>query len=212
MCSKNYYKRSEIRGKLFYKFESSISNSMDLNELIGRFLVLFFSILILYFFSNRKDNATINPLMVIVGLCTFSLCYLFTKIEIGVGIGFGLFAIFSILRFRTQSFTVNAIIFLFATITLSILDIMYPFEKIEILLFFQFIIIGFYIAASIMVNKKASKYLNSVDVKIPLDDNFALNAGLIRKSIQQKIKIEDFDFRVVLINTSSNEIDLLVFY
>ena len=63
-----------------------------------------------------------------------------------------------------------------------------------------------------MVNKKVSKYLNSVDVKIPLDDNFALNAGLIRKSIQQKIKINDFDFRVVLINTSSNQIDLIVCY
>ena len=96
---------------------------------------------------------------------------------------------FSILRFRTQSFTVNAIIFLFATITLSILDIMYPFEKIEILLFFQFIIIGFYIAASIMVNKKVSKYLNSVDVKIPLDDNFALNAGLIRNQFNRKLKL-----------------------
>ncbi|KAF2517639.1 DUF4956 domain-containing protein [Flavobacterium foetidum] len=185
---------------------------MDINELLGRFLLLFFSILVLYFFSNRKDNETINPLMVIVGLCTFSLCYLFTKIEIGVGIGFGLFAIFSILRFRTQSFTVNAIIFLFATITLSILDIMYPFEKIELLLFFQTIIIGFYIIASIIVNKKASKYLNSVDVKIPLDDNFALNSVYIRKSIQEKIKIEEFDFRIVLINTATNEIDLLVFY
>lgn len=185
---------------------------MDLNELLGRFLLLFFSILVLYFFSNRKDNATINPLMVIVGLCTFSLCYLFTKIEIGVGIGFGLFAIFSILRFRTQTFTVNAIIFLFATITLSILDIMYPFEKIELLLFFQIIIIGFYIAASIIVNKKSSKYLNSVDVKIPLDENFSLNSEVIRESIQQKIKIEDFDFRIVLINTAANEIDLLVFY
>ncbi|KAF2508404.1 DUF4956 domain-containing protein [Flavobacterium zhairuonense] len=185
---------------------------MDLNELIGRFLLLFFSILALYFFSNRKDNETINPLMVIVGLCTFSLCYLFTKIEIGVGIGFGLFAIFSILRFRTQSFTVNAIIFLFATITLSILDIMYPFEKIELLLFFQTIIIGFYIFASMIVNKKVSKYLNSVDLKIPLDDNFSLNQETIRKIIQQKIKIDDFDFRIVLINTTASEIDLLVFY
>jgi hypothetical protein len=89
---------------------------------------------------------------------------------------------------------------------------MYPFEKIELLLFFQIIIIGFYIAASVIVNKKASKYLNSVDVKIPLDDNFSLNSEVIRKSIQQKIKIEDFDFRIVLINTASNEIDLLVFY
>ncbi|MBE8723771.1 DUF4956 domain-containing protein [Flavobacterium hungaricum] len=185
---------------------------MDLNELIGRFLLLFFSILVLYFFSNRKDNETINPLMVIVGLCTFSLCYLFTKIEIGVGIGFGLFAIFSILRFRTQSFTVNAIIFLFATITLSILDIMYPFEKIEIVLFFQFIIIGFYIAASIIVNKKASKYLNTIDVKIPIEGNFTLSQEFIRKSIQQKLNIQDFDFKIILINTSSNEIDLQVFY
>lgn len=185
---------------------------MNLNELIGRFFLLFFSILVLYFFSNRKDNETINPLMVIVGLCTFSLCYLFTKIEIGVGIGFGLFAIFSILRFRTQSFTVNAIIFLFATITLSILDIMYPFEKIEILLFFQIIIIGFYIVASVIVNKKASKYLNTIDLRIHMENNFSLNQEFIRKTIQQKINIEEFDFKITLVNTVSNEIDLQVFY
>lgn len=185
---------------------------MDLSELSGRFLLLFISILILYFFSNRKDNETINPLMVTVGLCTFSLCYLFTKIEIGVGIGFGLFAIFSILRFRTQSFTVNAIIFLFATITLSILDIMYPYEKIEVLLFFQIIIIGFYILASILVNKKASKYLNTVDVKMALESDFLLNNQVLRKAIQQKLNIEDFDLKIITINTVSNEIDVLVFY
>lgn len=185
---------------------------MDLNELSGRFFLLLFSILVLYFFSNRKDNETINPLMVIVGLCTFSLCYLFTKIEIGVGIGFGLFAIFSILRFRTQSFTVNAIIFLFATITLSILDIMYPYEKIEVLLFFQIIIIGSYILASVIVNKKASKYLNTVDVKIAITANFSLENKNIRESIQQKMNIQDFDFKIVNINTISNEIDVLIFY
>ncbi|MDA6070565.1 DUF4956 domain-containing protein [Flavobacterium sp. AC] len=185
---------------------------MDLNELSGRFFLLFFSILILYFFSNRKDNETINPLMVIVGLCTFSLCYLFTKIEIGVGIGFGLFAIFSILRFRTQSFTVNAIIFLFATITLSILDIMYPYEKIEVLLFFQLIIIGSYILASVIVNKKASKYLNAVDAKIAIEANFSLDNKSIRESIQHKMNIDDFDFKIININTVSNEIDVLIFY
>jgi prepilin signal peptidase PulO-like enzyme (type II secretory pathway) len=185
---------------------------MDLQELFGRFVLLFFSILVLYFFSNRKDNETINPLMVIVGLCTFSLCYLFTRIEIGVGIGFGLFAIFSILRFRTQTFTVNAIIFLFATITLSILDIMYPFEKIEVLLFFQFIIIGFYIIASVLVNKKASKYLNTVDVKVSLGDSFSLNNQNIRQLIQEQINIENFDFKIITINTVTKEIDVTVLY
>jgi prepilin signal peptidase PulO-like enzyme (type II secretory pathway) len=185
---------------------------MDLQELFGRFILLFFSILILYFFSNRKDNETINPLVVIVGLCTFSLCYLFTRIEIGIGIGFGLFAIFSILRFRTQTFTVNAIIFLFATITLSILDIMYPFEKIEFLFFFQLIIIGFYIIASLLVNKKSSRYLNSVDVKISLENDFSLGNQNIRQSIQEKIRINNFDFKIITINTVTKEIDITVLY
>lgn len=185
---------------------------MDLQELVGRFILLFISILFLYFFSNRKDNETINPLIVIVGLCTFSLCYLFTRIEIGVGIGFGLFAIFSILRFRAQTFTINAIVFLFATITLSILDIMYPFEKIEVLLFFQSIIIGFYIIASLIVNKKASKFLNSVDVKIGFDSKISIENDSIRKSIEQKINIQKFEFKIISINTISNEAEIKVYY
>ena len=185
---------------------------MDLQELIGRFSLLFISVLILYFFSNRKDNETINPLIVIVGLCTFSLCYLFTRIEIGVGIGFGLFAIFSILRFRAQTFTINAIVFLFATITLSILDIMYPFEKLEVLLFFQIIIIGFYIIASLIINKKASRFLNSVEIKIGFETKISLDNDLIRKSITEKITIEKFEFKIISINTITREVEIKVYY
>lgn len=63
-----------------------------------------------------------------------------------------------------------------------------------------------------IVNKKASKYLNTVDIKIPLISDFSLENGNIRKAIQEKINLEDFDFKIVLVNTVSNEIDLLVFY
>jgi Domain of unknown function (DUF4956) len=185
---------------------------MDFYELIGRFLLLTVSIIILYFFSNRQDNQTINPLIVIVGLCTFSLCYLFTRIDIGIGVGFGLFAIFSILRFRAQTFTINAIVFLFATITLSILDIMYPLEKYGILIFFQIIIIGFYIIASHLVINKTSKYLNTVDVKLNYDANFKLNDNDIRKNIEEKINISQFEFKIIAIDTLDNTIAIKVYY
>jgi len=79
-------------------------------------------------------------------------------------------------------------------------------------LFFQIIIIGFYIFASILVNKKASKFLNIVDIKIPLEGDFSLENQRIRKSIQKKMNIDHFDFKIILINTVSNEIDLQVFY
>ena len=185
---------------------------MTLQELGGRFLILLISILILYFFSNRKDNQTINPLIVIVGFCTFSLCYLFTRIEIGVGIGFGLFAIFSILRFRAQTFTINAIIFLFATITLSILDIMYPFDKLEILLFFQSIIIGTYIIASLIVNKKNTKFSNAIDVKLSYQSQLNLESNFIKSQIQEKINLENFDFKITNVNTITNEIEIKLYY
>lgn len=185
---------------------------MEFYELIARFLLLVVSVLILYFFSNRQDNQTINPLIVIVGLCTFSLCYLFTRIEIGIGVGFGLFSIFSILRFRAQTFTINAIVFLFATITLSILDMMYPLEKYGILIFFQVIIIGFYIIASHLVINKTSKYLSSVDIKLNYESNFKLNEDEIRKSIENKINISQFEFKVLSIDAVSNIIEIKVYY
>jgi hypothetical protein len=185
---------------------------MGLYELLGRFFLLLISISILFFFSNRKDNQTINPLIVVVGLCTFSLCYLFTRVEIGIGIGFGLFAIFSILRFRAQTFSLNAIVFLFAIITLSILDIMYPYEKLELLLFFQLIIIGVYSLATHNLNKKIKLFSNSVDLKLPFNEHFSIEEENVKKLISEKLNLESFTYKIVNINTITNEIDIKIYY
>lgn len=185
---------------------------MEITELLGRFFLFLISAGILYFFSNRNDKETINPFIIIVGLCTFSLSYLFTRIDLGLGVGFGLFAIFSILRFRAQTFSLNAIVFLFAIITLSILDMLYPFEKIGFLLFFQSIIVGFYILSSYFVNKNKRKHFQSTSVILPLNGELIIKDDEIRKLIATKIAIEDFDYNIVSINTITKEIHVKVNY
>ena len=185
---------------------------MNLLELFGRFLLLTASILILYFFSNKKHKQTINPLIVIVGLCTFSLCFLFTKIEIGVGIGFGLFAIFSILRFRTQAFTIIEIIFLFVTITLSILDILYPIDKLEILFFFQLIILGSYIVASLVLDSKSTNYKNRISLKMSNEHLFLDDKNAMKLKIEGLINCTNFDFKVIKIDAISNELEIEIYY
>lgn len=185
---------------------------MDLFELFARFLLLTVSVLLLYFFSNRKNKETINPLIIIVGFCTFSLCYLFTKVEIGIGIGFGLFAIFSILRFRAQTFSLNAIIFLFAIITLSILDIMYPFEKYEVLIFFQIIIIVFYILGYFMLFNNADKFNKNCKLILRYDEFNALETSGRRNHIKDRLPFDNFDFEILTINTITNEVEILIFY
>lgn len=185
---------------------------MDLPELFARFLLLTFSVLLLYFFSNRKNKETINPLIIVVGFCTFSLCYLFTKVEIGIGIGFGLFAIFSILRFRAQTFSLNAIIFLFAIITLSILDIMYPFEKYEVLAFFQIIIIAFYILSYFMLFNNADKFNKSCKLILQYDDFQILDNERKRIKIGECLPFDSFDYEIASINMLTNQVEIVIFY
>ena len=185
---------------------------MEITELFGRFSLFLVSASILYFFSNRNDKETINPFIIIVGLCTFSLSYLFTRIELGIGVGFGFFAVFSILRFRAQTFSLNAIVFLFAIITLSILDMMYPIEKIGFLLFFQFVIVGFYILSSYFVNKNKRKHFQSTSVILPLDSELIVKDDEIRKLIASKIAIDSFEYNIVTINTITKEVHVKVNY
>lgn len=185
---------------------------MSIFELAGRFALLVASVLILYFFSNKNKAETIHPLYMIIGLCTFSLCYLFTKIDIGMGIGFGLFAIFSVLRFRAKAFTINGIIFLFASLTLSILDVMYPVEKYGILILFQAAIILFYILASLIVFDKVSKFSNNCELLVPYESGFTPEDKQMRKTIKDKMQIEDFHYEVISVNTIANEVMIKVYY
>jgi hypothetical protein len=48
------------------------------------------------------------------------------KVEIGVGMGLGLFAIFAILRFRTRNFSVKDMSYIFTTIGISVVNAFSP--------------------------------------------------------------------------------------
>ena len=89
---------------------------------------------------------------------------------------------------------------------------MYPFDKLEILLFFQTIIIGSYISASLIVNKKATRFINSIDLKLNYESKLNLDSNFIKTQIQEKISIENFDFKITNVNTIINEIEIKVFY
>jgi len=89
---------------------------------------------------------------------------------------------------------------------------MYPFEKLELLLFFQSIIIGFYVLAVHNFNKKVMRFPGSLDLKIPYEQGFSIVENDVRKIISEKLNIANFDYKIIAINTLSNEIEIKVFY
>ncbi|MFE8070820.1 DUF4956 domain-containing protein [Marinobacteraceae bacterium S3BR75-40.1] len=59
--------------------------------------------------------------MVLFGMGVFLVTYLLHSIEMSMGFVFGLFAIFSMLRYRTESMTVQDMTYLFLAISLSLI-------------------------------------------------------------------------------------------
>jgi len=185
---------------------------MNYIELLERFVILLLSVSIIFIFSNRKHKGILHPLLNLVSICTFFLCLIFAKIEISIGIGFGLFAIFSILRFRTESFSITTIVFLFVTITLSIVNVMFPFEKFTILIVFNAIIVFFFIGCNLLIVDNTSLFKNSLEIVFEADTFLKLTENEKHNFIATTLSKHDFEFSEKSVDFISNKIVIKVFY
>jgi hypothetical protein len=75
-------------------------------------------------FSNNREHMFPFFLM---GIMIFTICVLLKKVEIQFGIALGLFAIFSIIRFRTINFSTKDMSYLFAVVGLSAVNAMFDY-------------------------------------------------------------------------------------
>ena len=109
--------------------EESLSLSPDLtnltiNLLTNTFVVFFISKFIYLKFNNKTKKSysdfffTYNS----AGLITFLLCFLLSNVKLDLGFALGLFAIFAILRFRTETIKVKEMTYFFVTIGVSAIN------------------------------------------------------------------------------------------
>jgi hypothetical protein len=75
-------------------------------------------------FSNSREHMFPFFLM---GIMIFTICILLKKVELQFGLALGLFAIFSIIRFRTINFSTKDMSYLFAVVGLSAVNAMFDF-------------------------------------------------------------------------------------
>ena len=104
--------------------DSLILSSGTVWAILLRFAInLFFITLligVIYFKYTKKEKFLFT--FFIIGIVVFFVSSIMKRIDIGLGLAFGLFAIFGILRLRTRNFSVKDMAYLFATIGLSIIN------------------------------------------------------------------------------------------
>jgi hypothetical protein len=75
-------------------------------------------------FTKRRDHMFPFFLM---GIMIFTICILLKKVELQMGMALGLFAIFSIMRFRTENLLTKSMAYLFTVVGISVVNALFDY-------------------------------------------------------------------------------------
>ncbi|MCB0791460.1 MAG: DUF4956 domain-containing protein [Flavobacteriales bacterium] len=96
----------------------------DMWELLFKFaldaLLMLVLIRLIYYPIHRKKDYLFTYFL--FNILIFFLCILLNNVKLSIGFAFGLFAIFGILRYRTEQISIKDMTYLFTVITLAVIN------------------------------------------------------------------------------------------
>ncbi len=115
-------------------------------EFIIRFA---FNLIIIYFVAKKiyykvRKRSNILFALLMLNILVFFVCYLLQSVQLSIGFAFGIFAIFSILRYRTSTVPIKEMTYIFISISVAIINALTNIETgYGIMLFTNVTIVAF---------------------------------------------------------------------
>ncbi|WP_070138572.1 DUF4956 domain-containing protein [Crocinitomix algicola] len=96
----------------------------DLWKLMIRFTInfLFLTVIIRYVYYKKTPRKNYLFTFYMISVISFFICFALKKFEMEVGMGLGLFAIFGIIRYRTNPMRIREMTYLFLVIGLAVIN------------------------------------------------------------------------------------------
>jgi hypothetical protein len=96
----------------------------DFYTLLMRLFInlLFLTVIIRYLYYSKTKRKDYLFTYYLIGTITFFLCFGLKKLDIDTGMGLGLFAIFGIIRYRTDAIEIKEMTYLFLIIGISVVN------------------------------------------------------------------------------------------
>lgn len=105
-------------------FGMKLINTEDFISLLVRFTmnlaVIIIIVIGLYAKTSRRKDFYFSYIAISIGI--FLLCFLLANVKMELGFALGLFAVFSIIRYRTDSIPIKEMTYLFVVIVVSVIN------------------------------------------------------------------------------------------
>ncbi|MDA8595760.1 DUF4956 domain-containing protein [Flavobacteriaceae bacterium] len=153
----------------------------DFYKMIFRFSInlIFMTVIIRYLYYQKSRNTDYLFTYFLIGIIVFFICFTLKKYELDLGMALGLFAIFGIIRYRTDPIPIREMTYLFVIIGISIMNALVnkKMSYAEVLASNTLITLAIFILESINVLS------TEISKKIVYD-----NMDLIKKQNHQALK------------------------
>ena len=164
-----------------------------------RFLItLLFVSLLIALGSFKKENPKRNTYTYfVISTVVFFLCFTLNTIDLNLGMALGLFAIFGIIRYRTETIKAQEMTYLFAFIGLAVINSLAPFDPISELLPLNILItLSIAAAQKVLLDRDIEvaqkEALAKTVVILPLNQENVFDQAILKprleRQIQKKIK------------------------
>ena len=181
------------------------------------FIRLFFScstvfILIRFIYYPNNGQSEYLFTYLIAGLIVFLVSSSLDRVELNLGFALGLFAIFSIIRFRTPPVDIKEMTYLFTSVGISAINALVNFKTSDWhgLLISNLIIL---IAAFVMENYRPRKSVLKKMLTFTVSELQVLNSKkLLLDEIKSKTKINVFKVEIIKISETKNEVTVWIYF
>ena len=192
---------------------------LESGDLGIRFLItLLFVSLLIVLGSFKKENPKRNTYTYfVISTVVFFLCFTLNTIDLNLGMALGLFAIFGIIRYRTETIKAQEMTYLFAFIGLAVINSLAPFDPLSELLPLN-ILITLSIAAAqkilldrdIEVAQKES--LAKTIVVLPLNQEDVFDQTELKERIERQIQKKIKRMNLSRIDEELNQITYTIYH
>jgi Domain of unknown function (DUF4956) len=174
-------------------------NTLDVNFFV-RFIINTMSLFVLvrHCYYRRTPNRDFLFSFFLFGTGVFIVSYLLRSVEVSMGFAFGLFAIFSMLRYRTETISIKSMTYLFLVITVSLLSAVGQTSPIELILLNALICTCTSLAEAKMLTPRLAEQIiryEKIENIRPQNRNHLLDDLCLRTGLEiRNVLIERIDF------------------
>jgi hypothetical protein len=174
----------------------------DFYKMMFRFLlnIAFLTLIIrwLYYGATKRKDYLFTYYM--IGIIVFLLCFTLKKYELDIGMALGLFAIFGIIRYRTDAVPIKEMTYLFVVIGVSVVNSLanQKMSYAEILAANSLVIIALFTIERLWFTRNVSIKIIQYE---KIENIKPENAAILRQDLEtrtglkiENIKVGDIDF------------------